>query len=378
MGRHAAMKSAPPVEQRAPISDATRGVCLDQRQQRTTSPTSTTAEPTDAGWTDIDDVHRDRADTLAKQERALPPSPHTHQAVEVAIGLWVRTPAQAPAADRDAVTALATVLQLDADDRGHVDPEKALMPREIERVLAMNPRGWSPVSIPTYRAYLTAAGRVVHPAMFPPLRRRSLLEIRQLSVWPGAVKGATLRIASEEDQTTAYSCAQRDNTFAHRAQVILDLVTGAGLRAAELRRLRYGDITEQHLPGGVAVAVVTVISPSGRARRVPIVDEGKALRLLRACEGQRADALALAPDGVHVERNAVNRISERLVERGYPPIDFEALRNRWVVDWASVVPAAILTALADVSVEDLRRLVRAFEVVEDIDALSTYMRAVKS
>lgn len=378
MGRHAAMKSAPPVEPLAPIADTTRGVCLDQREQCTTSPTSTATESTDAGWTDIDDVHRDRADTLAKQERALPPSPHAHQAVEVAIGLWVRTPRQAPAADRDAVTALATVLQLDADDRGHLDVEKALIPREIERVLAMNPRGWSPVSIPTYRAYLTAAGRVVHPAMFPPLRCRSLLEVRQLSVSPGAVKGATFRIASREDQVNAYSCAQRDGANARRAYVMLDLVTGAGLRASELRRLRYGDITEQHLPAGVVVAVVAATSPRGRDRRVPIVDEGKALRLLKSRDGQRPDAYVLAPDGVHVERNAVNRLSERFVERGYPPIDFEAMRNRWVVDMAGRVPAAILTALADISRDDLHRLICAFEVVDDLEVLSTYLRAVQS
>lgn len=376
MGRHAAMKSAPPVEQPVPISDATWGVGTDRREQCTTSPAHT-VEPPDAGWADIDDVHRDRADTLAAQERALPPSPYAEQAVAVAIGLWVRTPAQAPAADRDAVTALATVLQLDADDRGHLDPEKALMPREIERMLAMNPRGWAPVSIPTYRAYLTAAGRVVHPVMFPPLRCRSLLEIRQLSVSAGAVKGATFRIASREDQVNAYSCAQRDGTFARRALVMLDLVTGAGLRAAELRRLRYGDITEQHLPGGVVVAVVAVTVPSGRERRVPIVDEGKALRLMRSRDGQRADAFVLAPDGVHVERNAVNRLSERFVERGYPPIDFEALRNRWVVDIASRVPAAILTALADISRDDLQRLMRAFEVVDDLEVLSGYLRAVQ-
>lgn len=328
-------------------------------------------------WTGVDDAHRERAALLAGQERVLPPSPHTEQAVAVAIALWVRTPAQMPAADRDAVTALAAVLQLDADDRGHVSVEKALMPREIERVLAMNPRGWSPVSIPTYRAYLTAAGRVVHPTLFPPLRRRSLVEIRQLRRWPGVVKGAELRVASRDDQTNAYAWAQRDSYFTRRAQVVLDLVTGAGLRAAELRRLRFGDITPLEIRGGVVVVVVAVSSYRGRVRRVPIVDDGKAMRLLKVCDGKRADAFVLAPDGVHVERNAVNRISERLCQHGCPAIDFEALRNRWVVDLASVVPAAIFMALADVSLEDLQRLVRAFEVVEDLDVLSTYLRAVK-
>ncbi|TJZ80018.1 hypothetical protein FCG67_03765 [Rhodococcus oryzae] len=233
------------------------------------------------------------------------------------------------------------------------------------------------MSIPTYRAYLTAAGRVVHPTLFPPLRRRSLVEIRQLRRWPGVVKGAELRVASLDDQTNAYAWAQRDSYFTRRAQVVLDLVTGAGLRAAELRRLRFGDITPLELPGGVVVVVVAVSSYRGRVRRVPIVDDGKAMRLLKVCDGKRADAFVLAPDGVHVERNAVNRISERLCQHGCPPIDFEALRNRWVVDLASVVPAAIFMALADVSLEDLQRLVRAFEVVEDLDVLSTYLRAVQ-
>ncbi len=49
-----------------------------------------------------------------------------------------------------------------------------------------------------------------------------------------------------------------------------------------------------------------------------------------------------------MERNATNRIGEQLRARGHGTINAAALRNRWILDLADRVPAALLLQLADV------------------------------
>lgn len=372
MGRHAAMKPAadhPPNKRRLPEQNRTS---TDQGVGATTA----VLADADTVWSEIDEREMERASSLASARRQLPRSPHRAIAIDAATKIWVRTPPQTAATDRDAVTTVAALLLVDADGRGHVDPVAALEPKAIERELARNVRGWSETSIPTYRGYLTAAGRVVRPQDFPPLRMRAVEELRQLRPW-GKVKGQSWTVASDAEVDNAYALVRRDARFAVRSVLILDLVTGAGLRARELRKLRFRDVIELRLPRGMTLAAVVVSGRTAEAERVvPIIDESKALRVLDYCRGKPEDHLVIAADGIHLDRNAVNRASERLRDRGYPGIDFQGIRNRWLLAMSCHLPAALLASLADISRDDLHRLVEASDIETDPSVVAAYMKAV--
>lgn len=75
----------------------------------------------------------------------------------------------------------------------------------------------------------------------------------------------------------------------------------------------------------------------------------------------------LAPNAEFAERNIVNRISEKLTNKGYPPVRAAALRNRWILDMAERrIPTAMLLQLADVAdlrvLSDLRKELPHFKI----------------
>ena len=85
---------------------------------------------------------------------------------------------------------------------------------------------------------------------------------------------------------------------------------------------------------------------AGGTRLVPVGDAKASERLLALADGKKSEYL-LGSAGGRVERNAVNRVAEKLRTRGYPGVDAVALRNRWVLDMAARIPAALLLQLSD-------------------------------
>lgn len=138
-----------------------------------------------------------------------------------------------------------------------------------------------------------------------------------------------------------------------RAQALLDLALGAGARPGDFKTLRGTAITSIAVDGH-AVAVVNLPNHNGGVRQIPVVDPKISARLL-GLAARVADGLVLSPKAIAPERNSVNRVNSDFKRYGHPRIDLVALRNRWVLDLAASVPAALLLQLADVG--DLRVLV---------------------
>jgi len=137
-----------------------------------------------------------------------------------------------------------------------------------------------------------------------------------------------------------------------RVLLILDLVTGAGLRAREIREIRGGDVSTCRLGPGHEIVVVRVRDRGTVDRVVPVIDARKAQRILDLAGAGGPDRTLLpaaSRDGT-VEKNAVNHVSEELKRLVYPGGDFAGLRNRWILDLAMTpgVPAAALLRLAGV------------------------------
>jgi DNA-binding PucR family transcriptional regulator len=98
---------------------------------------------------------------------------------------------------------------------------------------------------------------------------------------------------------------------------------------------------------GRAICVVSLPNSAGGVRQVPVLDAGVNARLL-ALAARAGNDLVLAPNREFAERNIVNRIGEDMRRRGYPGLQPAALRNRWILDLAERIPAALLLQLADV------------------------------
>jgi hypothetical protein len=77
-----------------------------------------------------------------------------------------------------------------------------------------------------------------------------------------------------------------------------------------------------------------------------VIDPAISARLLEL-SARVGSGLVLTPDAEVAERNIANRVGEQLRDRGYPGLNFAALRNRWVLDLAERIPAALLIQLAD-------------------------------
>ncbi len=130
-----------------------------------------------------------------------------------------------------------------------------------------------------------------------------------------------------------------------KARVLFDLSFGAGARSADFKTLRGTAITTTRSYGR-AFSVVTLPNNAGGVRQVPVIDPEISARLIEL-SARVGPGLVLAPDAEFAERNIVNRVNEKMRDRGYPGLNIAALRNRWVLDLAEKVPAALLIQLAD-------------------------------
>lgn len=260
-------------------------------------------------------------------------------AVQAAARLWCMKTTKAGEPDIKAVGLIARFLVWAAFG-GIVDEGRALTNAVVEEYLTQ--RGSSSAhSEGQKRHVLYAVGRLMNPHEFPPANKVSAPRKRV----PAASRFEILQMQAV--------IPGLPTLLGQRAQALMDLALGAGARPGDFKTLRGTAITSMAIEGQ-AVAVVTLPNHNGGVRQVPVVDPKISARLL-GLSARVAGGLVLAPNAVQAERNIVNRISSELREHGHPKIDPAALRNRWIVDLANTVPAALLLQLADVS--DLRVLV---------------------
>ncbi|MBE5462798.1 hypothetical protein E3G70_000058 [Mycobacteroides abscessus] len=264
--------------------------------------------------------------------------------VEAAALVWVRTPPRSVDGDRRAMSILAGMLLDDSEVFGGVDVRRSLRREAVDRWLARTGKQRKEGSARTYRTTLYTAGRVLYPREYPLLQTVS------------APRTAGRPAADPKQVLAAYGVARTlPRAMGRRVVLILDMCGGAGLHADELRALRGIDIRPLDV-GDQQVAVVCIADDAGEAvaREVPVVAPGRAQRILAA-------ALKAGPGPVlglgvrdSVGKNIVNAPMAKLRDQGISGISPEALRNRWILDLASRVPAAVMLSM--VGVRDLRVL----------------------
>lgn len=221
-----------------------------------------------------------------------------------------------------------------------VDEERALTRERLDQYLYRD-QTFSLRSQRMYRSVLYDAGRVLYPREFPA---------------PKAVLGPRIKRKTAADPRMAvelYALAPSlPASLRLRLVLILDLATGAGLRAQEIRGIEGRDVDTRRIGPGHEVVVISVRYRGTVDRVVPIVDPRRGQRILDRARQVGPDQ-ALMPTGARghtVEKNAVNRVTEQLKGLGYPGVDANGLRNRWIHDLAKTpgIPAAALMRMAGI------------------------------
>lgn len=298
----------------------------------------------------LDEHQRARYDLLiATTTIKVAEGPLKTQALESAAILQARCPFVSEEADRRGFRRLARYLYDDALDHGEhgeetVDEWRALSKQEVNQWLFRRAQTSSRRSVKTYEQDLARAGRLIYPQQYPVPREHSASRQKgQRAVVPGT---------AEFLYSIAVSLSPK---HARMLRWQLDLITGAGMRTGEIKDLRGSDVSVMR-DGDDDLVVVRVPGRWGKVRWVPVVDPGKAARILaRARQVGEGLFVPLTANG-EVDRNALNRINRVLKKRGFASVDAVGLRNRWLVDLACRpgIPAAALMSVAGVG--DLRIL----------------------
>lgn len=334
MGRFKAMPSAAPTTlagQTAPLSrigHARPALERDRKLTRRTLP--------DQG----------RYERLRQVGIHAPAGPMRAQAIDQAALVWAHTDQKHSSEHSDLKNCriLARYLYHEAILHGIVDYERALTHERVVRYLE-HELTTSMRSRKTHRHILFRAGHVVYPQQFPGGYGSSAIR-------PPATPAAT---TAEVNQLYAQA-GNLSKALRQRYLLVLDLITGAGLHAQEIRTLCGTDVEVVHLDGGYEIPVITVRSRGVIDRQVPVVCPIRGQRILdRAAEAGQAALMPLTRDGV-VSRNAVNRLSEDVRRQGLRGFNAVALRNWWICDLAirPGISAATLQHLAGIG--DLRIL----------------------
>lgn len=254
-------------------------------------------------------------------------------AVEAAATARCLVPFTCLSTDRNTAAAIARFLVWTAYPTGVVDLRRGFRRSNVDRYLRSSGTG-AERGLRERRNILYGTGRVLHPREYPPARVvPAPRATRQAAATPTEIRDLKALIPRLPD------------TLAARAQVLFDLCYGAGARSADFKTLR-GTAIATTRSYGRAFSVVTLPNNAGGVRQVPVIDPVISARLV-ALSARVGPGLVLAPDAEFAERNIVNRVSEKLRARGYPGLNTAALRNRWVLDLAERVPAAMLIQLAD-------------------------------
>lgn len=151
-----------------------------------------------------------------------------------------------------------------------------------------------------------------------------------------------------------------------RLLLVLDLITGAGLRTQEIREITGSDVAVLQLSGGREIIEVRVRRRGKVDRRIPVLCPRRGHRLLtHATEVGTGTFFPLMTNG-RVSRNVVNRLNDRLREYGFAGLDAVALRNRWIMDLAVTPGISTAAVLYLAGAGDLR------VVADQLELLPTY------
>lgn len=257
------------------------------------------------------------------------------EALAAAIEIQVRVaPPRDVKNDRGAVRIVAAHLADHALGIGRLDVETALTVDEVGRYLARRKAaGARPSTVKAHQYALHRAVRVVHPQAR--VGRREAATTRSPRIAP---------VSHEHVRELYRITRQISATHGQTMLTILDLATGAGARASEMRRVTGADVTTvRPVDSGMPVTVVRLVNSRGAERHVPVLDAEKAQRLTDLAA--RVGTAPLLPR----ERNSVNRVRENLRRQG-KMVEFNAaaLRYRWLIDLtATPMPAAALMQIAD-------------------------------
>lgn len=257
-------------------------------------------------------------------------------AIEAGKRLWCLTDEATTYTDRDAVRAVARFLVIDADRMGAFNFKASFRRANVDAYLNYLQTYRRARGMRTIRGQLYAVGRTVHPREYPARQALAQPHVRR-------TPAASPKLVDE-----LYALAPTlPASLSQRLFVVLDCCLGAGARAGDFRTLTGQSVTEARWEGET-VAVVNLPNIAGGHRHVPVADVEVSQRLLALARTRKSEFLLRSTNG-EVERNATNRVAEHLRNRGYPGFDASALRNRWLIEMATRVPAALMLQLADVT-----------------------------
>lgn len=288
----------------------------------------------------------------------VPHGPFRAPSLERASMVQARTLFISAEVDRKAVRVIARRLYEDALQWQDVDEFRALTKESVNRWLLQQSRRVKPSSVKTYDQVLARAGRILYPQQFPV--RTPVSGSRQ--------KGQ--RAADRGSAEELYALTPLLNpSLCQTFLLVLDLITGAGLRASEIKDLKGSDFTVVQVGLGHEVVIVRIKGRWGKSRSVPVIDPAKGHRLIQRAHEVGTGSFMPLTVNARVDRNAVNRVNSALNRLGLPAMDARGLRNRWVLDLACTpgVPASALLRLAGVG--DLRVL------ADQVEQLPTYESA---
>ncbi|MGP6174301.1 hypothetical protein [Corynebacterium sp. A21] len=275
---------------------------------------------------------------------AKPAGPLRSQAIERAARVQAHTPPLGEVSDAKIARIIARFLYEEAVTDGQVDEQRALTRANVDRWL-LKDNSFSRTSRKTYSHALYEAGRTLYPREFP---ARRVVNGPRGRATPAAPSGTA-------DELYATAVAVPD-ILRPRLLLVLDLLTGAGLRSQEIREVTGTDITATRLECGREIVLVRVRRRGKVDRVVPVICPRRGHRLqVRAAEVGTGTLYPLTINGA-VSRNAVNKLNDRLREYGFSGLDAVGLRNRWIMDMATTpgIPTAAVLRLAGVG--DLRVL----------------------
>ncbi|MGJ0184545.1 hypothetical protein [Corynebacterium glyciniphilum] len=354
MGRHKKMLAAPaapsrPVSASEVLSPAAVSGFIDGTLSRPRRLTART----------LSESERQRYEKLLETTAIqVPHGPFRAPSLERASMVQARSPFISAEVDRKAVRVIARCLYEDALQWQDVDEFRALTKESVNRWLLRQADRVKPSSVKTYDQVLSRAGRVLYPQQFPV--RTAVSGSRQKGQ-RAADRGA----AEELYALTPLLSPSLRQTFL----LVLDLITGAGLRASEIKDLKGSDFTVVPVGPGHEVVIVRIKGRWGKSRSVPVMDPAKGHRLIQRAQEVGTGSFMPLTVNAQVDRNAVNRVNSALNRLGLPAMDARGLRNRWVLDLACTpgVPASALLRLAGVG--DLRVL------ADQVEQLPTYNSA---
>lgn len=255
--------------------------------------------------------------------------------IETGKRLWCLTDEATSYTDRDAVRTVARFLAIDADRMDAFNFKASFRRANVDTYLNYLQTYRPARSMRTIRGHLYAVGRLVHEREYP---QRQALAQPHVPRTPAA----SPKLIDE-----LYALAPTlPTSLSQRLFVVLDCCLGAGARAGDFKALT-GHSISQASWDGEPVAIVSLPNNAGGHRQVPVADVEISQRLLALASTRKSGFLLRNANG-EVERNATNRVAEHLRNRGYRGFDASALRNRWLIEMATRVPAALMLQLADV------------------------------